>query len=45
MATLIESPKSRGLRGNVSYVGEWVAWVRGSVGCMGQVFTWVAWGT
>ena len=35
----------RGLRGNVAYVGPWVAWIRGSVDCMGQFFTWVAWVT
>ena len=36
----VESAKSRGLRGNVGYLS---AWVRGSVGCVGQIFTWVAW--
>ena len=34
-----ESAKSRGLRGNR------VTWVRGSVGCVGQIFTRVAWVT
>ena len=31
-----ESAKSRGLRGNVGYVGACVAWVCGCVGCVGQ---------
>ena len=30
-----ESAKSRGLRGNAGYVGAWLVWVRGSVGCVG----------
>ena len=30
--TLSESAKSRELRGNVGYVGVWIAWVHGCVG-------------
>ena len=40
--TLSESAKSRELRGNVGYVGVWIAWVHGCVGWVGQIFTWVA---
>ena len=42
---LLESAKSRGLRGNVGYVDARVGWVRGCVGCVGQISTWVAWVT
>ena len=38
----MESAKSRGLRGNVGYVGCVGPWVRG---CVGQNFTWAAWVT
>ena len=40
-----QSAKSRWLRGNESYMGVWVAWVRGWVGWVGQIFAWVAWVT
>ena len=33
-----ESGKSRGLRGNVGYVGAWFTWVHGCVGYVGQIF-------
>ena len=39
----LESAKSCGLRGNVGYVGAWIAWARGLsgsifyVGCVGYV--------
>ena len=36
---VFESAKLRGLRGNMGYVGAWVAWVRRCVGGVGQIFT------